>query len=210
MLKIPQKLGRGIAFWRVLDSNTLLGSGTYVQIARFESVDLAPLRGTFEDYLGDSVFVLASDASAYSSEITINNMTFTTPDPSLASQYPTGTWNFFDFFGINYVYQYGAYNLSSYQARAYHMGPSSIHEAPEGMLLIRAYGGSRKRCVEMEFYRVRATELECNLNKESFWLTSVPIKPIVNPAYTAANDPEGLLFTFRDFPQSIKNMGIGA
>jgi len=209
MLKIPQKLGRGIAFWRVIDSDTMLGSGTYVQIARFEGADLAPLRGTFEEYYGDSVFVLATDASAYACEVRFNNMTFCVPDPGLAEQYPHGTFNFFDFFGINYEYQYGAYNLSNYQARAYHVGPSSINEAPEGMLLIRSYGGSRNRCVEFEFYRVRATEFECNMNKGSFWLMNISVKPMANPAYTATNDPEGLLFTFRDFPQKIKNLGIG-
>lgn len=209
MLKCPQKLGRGIAFWRTINSDTFLGSGTYVQIARFEGADTAQ-RATMEIYRGDVTFGLAADASEHNFELSFSNMTVSVPDPGLTDQYPQGNWNFFDLFSINYAYQYGAYNLSTYQARTYHVGPTAITGAPEGQLLLRTFGGSPNRCVEIEFYRVKASDLEFPLNKGAFWLMNVTVQPIVNPAYTQGENPEGLIYSLRDFPQQIKNLGIGA
>lgn len=207
MLKIPQKLGKGIAFWRPINPNTLLAVGNYVQVAVFGSVDPMGQTGSVEFYRGDSIFVQAADSSEVNFNMTFNDMTLSIPDPTLAGQYPQGNWDFFDLFGLNYVYQYGAYNLSSYQARAYHVGPSTIHAAPEGQLLLRTFGGSPNRVLEMEFHRVRATDFEFPLNKTNFWTMAISFIPMTNPAYTYAG-AEGTVYTFRDFWQTLPNLGI--
>lgn len=208
MHKVPKKLGQGIAFYRPIDENTLLGIGNYVQVAVFEGVEMS-LSGTNEFYRGDGVFAIASDQSEVNFTLNFTNMTVSVPDPGLISHYPPGSWSFFDLFGIIYEYQAGAYNLSTYQARAYHMGPSVINAKPEGQFLIRAYGGGRNRCVEIEFYRVVSSDFDFPLNKTSFWLMTINLHPLVNPGYAYAG-PEGTVFTFRDFPQNIRNLGKGA
>lgn len=209
MLKLPQKLGRGIAFWREIDQNTFLGTAyTYVQVGRFESLDRR-LRQTNEIYRGDTAMPLAADVSEANYEITINGMQFTVPDPALTSQYPQGLWSIFDLFAINYVYQYGAYNLTTYSARTYHFGPKAMKQQPLGQLLVRAFGGNYNRVYEMEFYMVKSGDIEMPLSGTEFQKTSVVFVPLVNPSYTGVDDPEGLWFSLRDFPQSIANLGIG-
>jgi len=209
MLKLPQKLGQGIAFWREVDQNTFLGdSFTYVQVARFRGVDCR-IRQTNEIYRGDQALPLASDISEANYEMTFSDMTFTVPDPGLINQYPLGLWSIFDLFAINYAYQYGSYNLSTYQSRAYHFGPKAVKTQPLGQLLLRAYGGNRNRVYEQEFYLVRAGDIEIPLRADAFQVASVTFVPLVNPSYTDGDNPEGLIFTLRDFIGEIPNLGIG-
>lgn len=210
MLKLPQKLGRGIAFWRPVDENTFLGSAGWTQVARFEGIDMR-LRQAHEIYRGDTPMPLAADISEANYEITINGMLFYLPDPGLVNQYPPGLWNIFDLFSVVYAYQYGEYNLSgTYMTRAYHFGPKAINQQPLGQLLIRGYGGSSKRLYEVQFYLVRAGDIEMPMSGTEFQKMSIAFVPLVNPAYTAeGEEPQGLWFTYRDVIDNVEDLGIG-
>jgi len=207
MKKNQPRLAKGMAFYRPLDTD-LLGSGSYVRIARFEGATI-PIDLTEVIYYGDSVFPQSVDYSeANAGPLTFDKMIFVVPEPAEIGQEPIGNFSIFDMFGIVYEYQYGAYNLSSVGAnpsegRTFHIGSALVDNLPEGQILLRAWGGP-KRIVEWEFYRVRASKFSLTLSKNEYQTFSLTVPTMVNPSYTHATyGPDGLVVSFRSFEKDI-------
>jgi hypothetical protein len=208
--KNQPRLAKGIAFYRPLDT-ALLGSGSYVRIARFEGATI-PVELTEVYYYGDSVFPQSVDYSeANAGPLTFEKMIFVVPEPAEIEQEPRGNWSVFDLWGINYEYQYGAYNLSSTganptQGRTFHLGSAFVDNLPEGQILLRAWGGP-KRILEWEFYRIRASKFSMTLSKNEYQTFSLTLPTMVNPSYTHATyGPDGLVVSMRSFEKDITKL----
>jgi len=205
MKKNQPRLGDGMAFFRPLDPVTLLGSGTYVRIARFEGATIT-IETTEVNYHGDSLFPISVDISEATISLSFEKMIWVIPDPADVNQSPKGNWSMFDMFGINYYYEYGAHDLDDKLTRSYLIGSSFADNIPEGQILLRAWGGPSK-VTEWEFFRIRATKFSLTYTKTEYQTFSLNVPAMLNPAYMhPIYGPDGLVVAFRDFIDTITKL----